>query len=204
MLLVGLTGGIASGKSVVANVFRDLGAYLLDADRIVHSLLQPDQQAWHEVVDHFGDGITLAHGQIDRKKLGDIVFNNEAERAWLNKCLHPKVFEAFAAQVRNVRSRRPDTIVVLDAALLIETGYHTKMDRTVVVYARPEQQLERLTQRECYSKDEALARINSQMPLCEKCDYADYLIDNTGTREETERQSHEVYAKLKQEAEGMS
>ena len=200
MLLVGLTGGIASGKSLVARALQDLGARLIDADRIVHELLEPGQQAWQEVRNHFGDGILLPDGCIDRRKLGEIVFNDEEKRTWLNGCLHPRVFDAFLAQVRHLASRPQDTIVVLDAALLIETGYHRKMDRVIVVYAGPEQQLKRLMERDNFTEAQALARIRSQMPLAEKRGYADYIIDNTGTRERAGLQVRDVYAKLKQEA----
>ena len=204
MLLVGLTGGIASGKSLVARVFKNLGAHLIDADRIVHDLLEPDQEAGREVLDFFGKELLLPDGRINRRKLGEIVFKDAEKRAWLNKCLHPRVFEAYQAQVRQARSRSPRAVVVLDAALLIETGYHRKMDRVVVVYAEPEQQLERLICRDRFTKDEALARIGSQMPLAEKRGYADYVIDNSGMRDRTEQQAREVYAKLKQEAEKTS
>jgi dephospho-CoA kinase len=204
MLLVGLTGGIASGKSLVARVFKDLGAHLVDADRIVHDLLEPGQQAGQEVLACFGKELLLPDGRIDRRKLGKIVFNDAEKRAWLNRCLHPRVFEAYQAQVRQVRSSSPGAIVVLDAALLIETGYHRKMDRVVVVYAEPEQQLERLISRDRFTKEEALARIQSQMPLAEKRGHADYVIDNTGSRENTEQQAREVYARLKQDAEKTS
>ncbi len=201
MLIVGLTGGIASGKSLVARVFKDLGAHVIDADRIVHELLKPDQQAWREVLDHFGKDILLPDGGIDRRKLGEIVFNNAEKRAWLNNCLHPKVFDVYTLQVQHLRSRQPDAIVVLDAALLIETGYHRKMDRTVVVYAEREEQIARLTSRDKFSRAQALNRIQSQMPLEEKRGYADYVICNTGTREDTERQAREVFIKIKQDAE---
>ncbi len=204
MLLVGLTGGIASGKSLVAHLLRDLGAHLIDADRIVHELLEPNQQAFREVLDHFGKDILLPDGCIDRRKLGEIIFNEQQQRAWLNSCLHPKVFDAYLAQVRGMRNRPPDTIIVLDAALLIETGYHRKMDRIIVVYADPEQQIERLTTRDKFTKEQALARIRSQMPLSEKRGFADYVIDNSGGREHTERQTREVFVKLKQEAERTS
>lgn len=201
MLRVGLTGGIASGKSLVARVFKDLGAHLVDADRIVHELLEPGSEAGREVLDCFGEEILLPDGRIDRRKLGAIVFNDADKRARLNQCLHPKVFEAYQAQVRRVCNRSPHAIIVLDAALLIETGYHRGMDRVVVVYADPEQQLERLISRNGFTKEEALARIQSQMPLADKRRFADYVIDNTGTRERTVQQAREVYSRLKQEAE---
>jgi dephospho-CoA kinase len=201
MLLVGLTGGIASGKSLVGRVFRDMGAHLIDADRIVHSLLSKNEQAWKEVLDHFGPDILLPNKEIDRKKLGEIVFNDNEQREWLNRCLHPKVFEAFVASVRNLRNYPTDTIIVFDAALLIETGYYKKMDRTVIVYATPEQQIERLYQRDKFNKEQAHARIKSQMPLDDKREYADYVIENTGSREHTEQQARDIFLNLKREAE---
>lgn len=201
MLIVGLTGGIASGKSLVAKVFQDLGAYIIDADKIVHELLEPGQQAWEEVVKYFGPEIVFPDKTIDRRKLGAIVFNDAEKRAWLNQCLHPKVFAVYTARVKHLSARALHAIIVLDAALLIETGYHKKMDRTVVVYADQEQQMERLTNRDRFSREQALVRIRSQMPLSEKRRQADYVIENTGTREETEQQAREIFQKLRLEAE---
>jgi dephospho-CoA kinase len=197
MILVGLTGGIASGKSLVAKVLKDLGAHIIDADKIVHELLEPGQLAWEEVLAYFGAGIELPNGTIDRKKLGEIVFSNPKKREWLNRCLHPKVFEVYITQVRHLSARQPDAIVVFDAALLIETGYHKKMDKVIVVYADEEHQLKRLMERDCFTHDQAMARIRSQMPLNEKRTHADYLIENTGNREETERQTREIFELLK-------
>lgn len=204
MLIVGLTGGIASGKSLVARVFKDLGAQVIDADRIAHELLEPDQQARQEVLDYFGKEILLPNNGIDRRKLGEIVFKDAVKREWLNQCLHPRVFDAYTSRVKHLRSRQPDAIVVLDAALLIETGYHRKMDKLVVVYADPEQQRERLICRDKFTKAQARSRIRSQMSLSEKRGHADYVINNTGTREDTERQAREVFQKLKKEAERTS
>ncbi|MBS1127817.1 MAG: dephospho-CoA kinase [Nitrospirae bacterium] len=200
MLIVGLTGGIASGKSLVTRVLRDLGAHIIDADKIVHDLLAPGQDACREVVGHFGKGIQLPDGSIDRRKLGDIIFNHPEERAWLNQCIHPRVFEAYNHQVRHLSERQPDAIVIMDAALLIETGYHKHMDRLIVVYADQKAQMKRLMERDRFTLEQAMARISSQMPLDEKRKYADFVIENTGTREATEQQTREIFAKLKAEA----
>ncbi len=197
MIIVGLTGGIASGKSLVAKVLKDLGAHLIDADKIVHDLLQPGQQAREEVLAFFGRGIELPGGAIDRRKLGEIVFSDPGKRAWLNRCLHPKVFEIYTEQVRHLCARQPDAVVVFDAALLIETGYHKKMDKVIVVYAEEEQQLKRLMARDLLSHDQAMDRIRSQMPLGEKRAHADYVIENTGDRAETERRTREIFELLK-------
>ncbi|OGW37583.1 MAG: dephospho-CoA kinase [Nitrospirae bacterium GWD2_57_9] len=201
MLIIGLTGGIASGKSLVARVFKDLGAHLIDADAIVHELLEPDQQAWKAVLDHFGSGVLLPNRTIDRRRLGELVFSDRNEREWLNQCLHPKVFEVYSARVRHLCDRQPDCIVVLDAALLIETGYHHRMDKVIVVYAEEGQQLQRLMDRDGFSREQALARIESQMPLQEKKAEADYVIDNTGNREETERQARQIFAQCRHDGE---
>ena len=200
MLLVGLTGGIASGKSLVTRVLRDLGAHVIDADKIVHDLLATGQDACREVIGHFGKEIQLPDGSIDRRKLGDIVFNQPEERAWLNQCIHPRVFEAYNHQVRHLCERQPECLVVLDAALLIETGYHKHMDKLIVVYATQQDQVRRLMERDRFTLEQAMARISSQMPLDEKRSYADHVIENTGTREAAEQQAREVFAKLKAEA----
>jgi len=200
MLIVGLTGGIASGKSLVTRVFRDLGAHIIDADKIVHSLLSTGQGVCREVIAHFGKDVGLPDGSVDRRKLGEIVFNHPEERAWLNQCIHPRVFEAYQIQVRHLEERQPGAIVVLDAALLIETGYHRHMDKLIVVHADQKDQVKRLMERDRFTLEQALARISSQMPLAEKRKYADYVIENTGTREETEHQARELFEKLKEEA----
>ena len=200
MLLVGLTGGIASGKSLVTRVFRELGAHVIDADKIVHDLLSNGQEAHREVIAHFGPGIEAADGTVDRRVLGEIVFRDPVERAWLNQCIHPRVFEAYQHQLKHIAARDPDAIVVMDAALLIETGYHKRMDRIVVVFSSEQDQLRRLTERDHFSRQHAMERIRSQMPLTEKRAFAHFIIENTGTREETERQAREVYDKLRQEA----
>ena len=200
MLIVGLTGGIASGKSLVAQVLRDMGAQIIDADKIVHSLLSSGEEACNEVIVHFGETIRLPDGSIDRRKLGDIIFNHPEERTWLNNCIHPRVFQAYKQKVRHLIDRQPDSIVVLDAALLIETGYNRYMDKLIVVYADQQDQVKRLMERDRFTLEQALARISSQMPLDEKRKYADYVIDNTGTREASEQQTREVFEKLRQEA----
>jgi dephospho-CoA kinase len=129
------------------------------------------------------------------------VFNNRDKREWLNKCLHPKVFDVYTKQVQHVSQRQPHGIVLLDAALLIETGYHKRMDKVVVVYADEEQQVRRLMERDSFSREQALARIRSQMPLQEKRSHADHIIDNTGSREETESAARELFAEIRREAE---
>jgi len=201
MFIVGLTGGIASGKSLVARVFKDLGASVIDADRIVHELLEPDEDAWKEILQYFGQDVQRSDRTIDRRKLGTIVFNDREKRSWLNACLHPRVFSVYTTQVAHLRMQAPDALLFFDAALLIETGYHRNMDRLIVVYAEPEQQVERLMARDGFTREEALLRIESQMPLSEKRLLADHVIDNSGVREKTEQQARELFEQLKNKAE---
>lgn len=201
MLIVGLTGGIASGKSLVASVFKDLGAIVLDADKIVHELLEPGQEAWTEIIQRFGQGIQRPDRTIDRRALGSLIFNDKEKRAWLNACLHPRVFSVYTTQAARLKMRAPDALLLFDAALLIEAGYHKNMDSLIVVYAEPEQQLERLMARDGFTREEALVRIASQMPLSEKRALAEHVIDNSGTRENTEHQARKLFAQLKKEAE---
>ena len=201
MLIVGLTGGIASGKSLVARIFKDLGAHIIDADKIVHELLSPEQEVWQEVTAYFGNEVLRPDKSIDRRKLGDIVFSDAEKRMWLNACIHPKVFEAYLTQVRRLRERAPMSIIVFDAALLIETGYHNKMDKVVVVYADQVQQMKRLMERDRFTHEQALMRIKSQMLLSEKRKHADYVIETMGPRDTTEEQARTVYAKLRKDAE---
>jgi len=201
MFIVGLTGGIASGKSLVARVFKDLGATVIDADRIVHELLEPGQDAWSEILQYFGNDVQRSDKTIDRRKLGAIVFNDREKRTWLNACLHPRVFSVYTTQVAHIRMRTPDALLFFDAALLIESGYHRNMDEVIVVYAEPEQQVERLMARDRFTREEALLRIASQMPLSEKRLLADHVIDNSGVREKTEHQARELFGQLKNKAE---
>jgi dephospho-CoA kinase len=201
MLQIGLTGGIASGKSLVARVWKNLGAHVIDADLIVHDLLASDGETLQEVVGLFGPGILAPDGGIDRRRLGEVVFNDPEKRKQLNDCLHPRVFQVYSAQTRRVLERDPGSLIALDAALLIETGYHRVMDRIVVVFAEPEQQLERLMARDSFTREQALARIASQLPLADKRRQADYVIDNTGSRENTGSQAEKIFRTLLLESE---
>lgn len=196
MLIVGLTGGYASGKSTVAKIFVELGAALIDADRLAREVVKPDKQAWFEIVDHFGKGILLENGEIDRKALGEIVFRDKTEREILNAIVHPRVLEEELKAIEEIRKREPDAIVVLSVPLLIESGHYKNCDKIVVVTVDKDTQIKRLMGRDGFSIDEAIRRISAQMPLSEKVTYADYLIDNRGNREETEVQIKEVFRRL--------
>jgi dephospho-CoA kinase len=199
MLRVGLTGGIASGKSTVAAMLRDLEYPVLDADSIARELLDPGQDAYQDVRREFGDGILSSAGAVDRPKLAAIVFADAQKRARLNQILHPRIQEVVVRWFAALdRPGGPD-LAFEDAALILEAGANKNMDRVVVCWCRPQQQIERLQERGL-SLAEAQARIAAQMPIEEKRRLADDTIDCSGAIEETERQLHSVIVKLKQAA----
>jgi dephospho-CoA kinase len=197
MLRIGLTGGIASGKSTVAALLRDYEYPVLDADSIARELVEPGQAAYNEVVREFGDGILNKGGALDRPKLGAIVFSDALKRARLNQILHPRIQEVVSNWFTALdRPGGPD-IAFEDAALILEAGAKKNLDRVVVCWCTPEQQLERLQQRGLSPADAKL-RIAAQMPLEEKRRLADDVIDCSRSIEETQRQVRLVLEKLKQ------
>ena len=196
MLKVGLTGGIATGKSFVVSVLGELGCEVSDADALAHAAIAPDQPAYDEIIETFGRDVRGPDGKIDRARLGAIVFADPAARERLNAIVHPRVFAAQAAWFAELERRRPDAIAVVDAALMIETGSYRRFDKLVVVHCRPELQLERLMKRNQLPREAAQARIDAQMPSAEKLKYADYAIDTSDGFDETRRQVVELYGKL--------
>lgn len=198
MLKVGLTGGIASGKSYVVSVLRELGCEVVDADLVAHQAMEPGRPAYDDVVAHFGREILGPDGGIDRTRLGAIVFADPKEREKLNSIVHPRVYEAQMNWMIEVYQRNPRAIAVIDAALMIETGSYRRFDKIVVVHCAPEIQLERLMHRNQMTREEALARISAQMPAAEKLKYADFNIDTSGSFEDTRRQVEALYQALSQ------
>ena len=197
MLIVGLTGGYASGKSTVAKLFVELGGVLIDADKLAREVVKPDKQAWFEIVAHFGKGILLKNGEIDRKALGEIVFGSDAEREKLNAIVHPRVLDEELKAIEEIKGRGLDAILILSVPLLIESGHYRQCDKIVVVTVDRDTQIKRLMERDGFSREESLRRISAQMPLSEKVQYADYVIDNSGSKEETELQVREVFRRLR-------
>ena len=199
MLRVGLTGGIASGKSTVAGLLRDAEYPVLDADIIARELLEPGQDAYNEAVREFGEVILGKGGAVDRPKLGAVVFSDNQKRARLNQILHPRIQNVVSNWFAALdRAGGPD-MAFEDAALILEAGARKNLDRVVVCWCRPEQQLERLKQRGL-SVEDAKLRIAAQMPIDEKRRLADEVIDCSRTIEETKRQVKLVVEKLKQPA----
>ncbi len=197
MLTVGLTGGIATGKSYILSVLGELGCDVIDADAVARLVVEPGQPAYDDIVRHFGREILDAEGALDRAKLGAIVFADKAEREKLNSIVHPRVYETQAKWIEDLAARNPEAIAVVDAALMIETGSYRRFDKVIVAWCDPQLQLERLMARNNLSREEAAARIAAQMPTEEKLKFADFTIDTSNGFEETRRQVESLYAKLR-------
>ena len=201
MLRLGLTGGIASGKSAVAGMLREMGFNVLDADRLGHTLIEAGTPGYDAIVREFGAGVIGADGQIDRKKLGAMVFQDRGKLERLNGILHPRVEQEMLRQFLEWEKGGVRDAVFVEAALLVEAGYQTNLDGLVVAWCRPEQQVERLLRRGL-SEVEARRRIASQLPAAEKLQYATEKIDCAGSLEETRRQVGELAARLRQRPAG--
>jgi dephospho-CoA kinase len=197
MLRVGLTGGLASGKSTVAGLFRTLGAFHVDADRIAHALMAPGGGAYGAVVARFGGGIVAADGTIDRRALASIVFADPSARADLNAIVHPLVRREITRTIEeHAAGLDPAPVALVDAALLVESGIHRELDALIVAACRPETQIARAMARGGMTEAEARARIAAQAPLDVKRDAADYVIDTDTPLSETERQVRAVWIAL--------
>lgn len=197
MLIVGLTGGVASGKSVVSRILKEEGAYLIDADQIARELVQPRTSAWEELVKVFGKEILQKNGSIHRKQLAAKVFSDPTQRDLLNRTLHPRIKEEMGRRLKAIGQKDPEAIVVIDAPLLVETGNHREMDKVIVVISTEAQQIARLREREGMDQEEARRIMASQMATKEKVKVADFVIRNEGSIEETERRAREVFQELK-------
>ncbi|MDE0262202.1 MAG: dephospho-CoA kinase [Bryobacterales bacterium] len=201
MLRVGLTGGLASGKSFAASEFERLGCVVLQADRLGHAILAEDAVALGQVTAAFGEQVLGADGAIDRKALARVVFASKDELERLNAIVHPRVFERVEDFFRRTAQRDPDAVALVEAAIMVETGSYRRYDRLVLAACPREAQIDRFVQREGATRAEAEARLGRQMPLDEKRKYADYVIDTGGSEARTLEQVREVYRHLRDEAE---
>jgi dephospho-CoA kinase len=197
MLKVGLTGSIAVGKTYVLEILRELGAFVLDADQTAREVVEPNTIGLRRIVENFGSEILLPDGLLDRAKLGAIVFADEQKRQLLNSIVHPLVIEAQDDWLAECEKLDPRGIAVIDAALMIESRGYKRFDKLIVVWCRPEIQLQRLILRNNLNETEALRRINAQMPQEEKKLYADFLIDTSGGFESARKQTVEIFERLK-------
>jgi dephospho-CoA kinase len=196
MKRLGITGGIASGKSAVAGMLREMGFRVIDADALGHEVMEPGTRAYDEIVAEFGAGVVGADGRIDRRRLGALVFADAEKLKRLNAIVHPRVEEEMVRLFGEWEKNGVADAAFVEAALLVEAGYQKNLDGLVVAWCRPEQQIERLLARGL-SEVEARRRIAAQMPVGEKLKFATEKIDCSGSMEETRRQVEELAAKLR-------
>ena len=193
MNIIAVTGGIASGKSLVLSTFMNLGAFVIDCDLLSREAVIPCTKAWWKIVDVFGKAICRHDLEIDRKKLGSIVFNDSSKRKILEQIIHPEVRRKCTERIEAIKKMMPNAIVVIDVPLLIETGVQKEFDTVIVVYANADTQIRRLMDRDGITEAEARKMVKLQIPLAEKRTFADYIINNDGTREETEMQVRKLF-----------
>ncbi|NLP36548.1 MAG: dephospho-CoA kinase [Firmicutes bacterium] len=198
MLVVGLTGGIATGKSTVAAYFEQLGALRIDTDELARLVVEPGQPALAEIARRFGVEVIDEKGRLIRQKLAALVFKDEKKRKELESILHPRIREMLMLKLKEARNQGYE-IALVEVPLLFETDFHRQVDCTVAVAAAEDIQLVRLKERNGLTTEEARLRIHAQMPLAEKIKRAHFVIDNSGTREETKQQVEKIWQLLKQE-----
>jgi len=196
-LLLGVTGGIASGKSTVAEMLEELGAPMVDLDVIARQVVEPGKPAFDEIVDYFGKQVLQEDGYIDRKKLSAIVFSDFEKRKKLESFTHPRINEEKATQVNEIAERAPGSIIQVAVPLLIELNLQYVFHKILVVHIPPEMQIDRLAERDGISKEEAATILKAQLPIDEKVGYADFVIHNDKTPEETRKQVEELWETLK-------
>ncbi|MCE5212717.1 MAG: dephospho-CoA kinase [Deltaproteobacteria bacterium] len=196
MLNVGLTGGIACGKSTVAGMFVQRGAHLIDFDKLAHEIQEPGKPAWQEVVNCFGKGILRTDKKIDRIKLGNIVFADKKKLRKLNKIVHPLVYREWHERLEKIRQKETHAIVLSDVPLLFEFKNQHLFDLTLLVIIEPEEQIRRLMTRNHISREESEQRLRSQMPIRKKIELADIVIDNKNGISETEKIVKKVWREL--------
>ncbi len=195
MLVVGLTGGIASGKSTAANFLKELGFVVLDADQYARDAVKPGTAGWHEIMEVFGSEYFHPTGELNRSKLGQLIFQDDTARQRLNEIVHPKVVAMIEEGIK-AAEQQGEALVFVDVPLLYEIGLDRRMDTVIVVNVEPEIQLQRLQQRDNLSREEAQRRVDSQMPLALKVQQAEYVVDNSGSIEETHSQVKKIVDKL--------
>jgi dephospho-CoA kinase len=199
-MIIGLTGGIATGKSTVTAMLRERGIPVIDADQIAREVVEPGKPAYEAIVEHFGRDILHPDETLDRKRLGEIVFSDESERQKLNAIVHPEVRRVMLEEAK-AAEQKGAPIVFMDIPLLFESKLQYMVEKIAVVYAPPEMQLARMMERDELEEEQARKRLRAQFPIEQKKQEADFLIDNSRTREETEQQVEEMLAALRAELE---
>ena len=204
MVLIGLTGGLASGKSTIARMFQNVGAHVIDADQLSREVVQPGKPAWRDIQHSFGPAILHTDRTINRAALAKVVFDNPRALQRLEHIIHPRVARAQAKMVRFIERQTPHAVIIYDAALLIEAGAYRRMDHVIVVTADQATQVARACRRSGLTKSQALRRIRQQMPLCKKLSYADTVLDGTWPRPRLRRIVQALYRTYQYEAGGNS
>lgn len=195
--VLGVTGGIACGKTTVVKMLEERGAEVIDFDLIAREIVEPGKPAWRDIVGCFGEGILRADGSLDRERLSDLIFRDPERRRELEGFTHPRIDAEFVRRVRDIGRRDPDAVIQADIPLLIEIGLQRLFHRILVVYVPREVQIERLVLRDGISREKAEDILRAQMPIDEKTSHADFVIHNEGSLAETERQVEELWKNLK-------
>jgi dephospho-CoA kinase len=197
ILLVGLTGGIASGKSTVAHMLEEMGSHVIDFDMLARLVVEPGRPAWKKIVDYFGKDILQGNGEIDRKRLSRIIFGNSEKRKILEGFTHPFIADEFTGKVDEIASNEPDAIINAVVPMLFEAGMQALFHKVVVVYIPREEQIKRLIERDGISEGDAVNILNAQMHIDEKIRQAYFIINNENSSEETKRQVHDLWDTLR-------
>jgi dephospho-CoA kinase len=197
MILVGLTGGVATGKSTVAKMFKRCGAILIDADKLAREVVEPGKPAWRAIVKQFGKTVLNQNRSLDRQALGSIVFHNPKKRRQLERIIHPRVAREQQRLVRRIAKGKPRAVVIYEVPLLFEAGVDKRVDKILVVTADRNTQIARLKKRNGLSRAEALRRIRSQMPLAKKIQQADHVLNGTLPRPSLRKQVGQLFRNLR-------
>jgi dephospho-CoA kinase len=198
MLMVGLTGGIGSGKSIVAEMFKDEGAYVIDFDFIARLVVEPGKAAWRDIIAYFGTEILNPDKTLNRSALAEIVFSDQKSRKALEEFTHPRIFEERNTLVNAIKEKDPSSIVIIDIPLLFELSFKAKFDKVILVYVCRDIQLKRVMERDGLEKQEVEKRLQAQLPIDEKRSLADYIINNEGSLENTRDQVRKIIRELRE------
>ena len=197
LLILGVTGGIASGKTTVVNMLKELGAPVIDFDVLARQVVESGKPAWKQIVAYFGEQVLQKDRELDREKLSEIVFRDFEKRKKLESFTHPRIHEEFVKALDEIALKNPKAIIQVDVPLLIEQNLQHMFHKILVVYIPEEKQIERVMKRDGISKEEAARRLKAQLPLDEKLDSADFVVYNDKSLEETRKQVEELWQKLK-------
>lgn len=196
MVIVALTGGIGSGKSTVARMFQDEGAYVIDFDFLARVVVEPDKPAWRDIIDYFGPEILSPDRTLNRSALAEIVFSDDESRKALEGLTHPRIFEESDALIEAIKRKDPSSVVIIDLPLLFELSLNKKFDKIILAYVPRAVQLKRIVERDGLAKEEVEKRLNAQIPIEEKRSFSDYIIHNEGGLNDTRNQVRKVIHEL--------